>query len=201
MWWMFPNWNLDETFFEFLCSCSNTCYNFQTVLCSKCVLLFQFNRKIAERTFVYQLVGNATFSVDTFFFVSGLLVVLLFLKTEKTKKQAAEANGTSEVSTGQFMCNSFRKSFLLIFYRFLRLTPTYLVVVTFTELSMKWVYILKIHVETRKTSFFKNDLFKLIHLQSFNFYSSDSCTTSQYLAQHFSTTLTATNSGGETFCT
>lgn len=103
--------------------------------------LFQFNRKIAERTFVYQLVGNATYSVDTFFFIGGLLVVLLFLKTEKVKQQANEAtevDGESRnVPAGKFWCNSLRKSFLLIFYRFLRLTPTYLVIIVFTELSTK----------------------------------------------------------------
>ena len=48
---------------------------------------FQFFRLITERSFGYQLVGNATFSVDTFFFISGLLIVLLFLRTEKKKKR------------------------------------------------------------------------------------------------------------------
>ena len=104
-------------------------------------MFFQFIRKIAERTFQYQLVGNATFSVDTFFFMSGLLVVLLFLKAEKTKKQSSEAvemdDESRKVPTPKFWHNSLRKSLMLISYRFLRLTPEYIVIVTFTELSMK----------------------------------------------------------------
>jgi lipid-A-disaccharide synthase-like uncharacterized protein len=104
-------------------------------------MFLQFNRKIAERTFVYQLVGNATFSVDTFFFMSGLLVVLLFLKSEQKKKQSTETTAMDDenrnVAAGKFWCNSLHKSLLLIFYRFVRLTPVYIVIVIFTELSMK----------------------------------------------------------------
>uniref|UniRef100_A0A336M422 CSON009464 protein n=1 Tax=Culicoides sonorensis TaxID=179676 RepID=A0A336M422_CULSO len=40
----------------------------------------RYSRKIAERTFTYQIVGNATFSVDTFFFISGVLIVYLYYK-------------------------------------------------------------------------------------------------------------------------
>lgn len=89
----------------------------------------QFNRKIAERTLIYRLVGNATFSVDTFFFISGFLVVLLYLKAEKsiTSKEPSLSNGITKI-------------LLLIMYRFIRLTPVYLVVVVFTELSLKHVY-------------------------------------------------------------
>lgn len=100
----------------------------------------QFNRKISERTFIYQLVGNATFSVDTFFFISGLLVVLLFLKAEKSKKTSESTLRNEEsrgVSHRVFWLGKLRKSFFFIFYRFLRLTPTYLIIIVFTELTMK----------------------------------------------------------------
>lgn len=108
-------------------------------------LFSQFNRIIAERTFIYQIVGNATFSVDTFFFISGLLVVLLFLRSEKSKKMKMEENcnenlinhGSHNKRDGGFFCASLRKSFLFIFYRFLRLSPVYLFIMAFTELSMK----------------------------------------------------------------
>lgn len=94
----------------------------------------KFNRKIAERTFIYQVVGNATFSVDTFFFISGLLVVLLFLRTEKVKRKK---NG-ADVKT-DFWCNSLSQSCIMVFYRFLRLTPIYIIIIAFTELALKWV--------------------------------------------------------------
>lgn len=97
----------------------------------KICLIFQFIRPISERTFAYQFVGNATFSVDTFFFISGLLVVLLFLKADKNKRQSSE-NGPSVTLYG-----SLRRTFVMVFYRFLRLTPVYLVIIVFTELTMK----------------------------------------------------------------
>lgn len=112
----------------------------------QCFSLFsQFNRIIAERTFIYQIVGNATFSVDTFFFISGLLVVLLFLRSEKNKKLKLAENcnenlinhGSHNKRDGGFFSASLRKSFLFIFYRFLRLSPVYLFIMAFTELSMK----------------------------------------------------------------
>ncbi|CAH2068446.1 unnamed protein product, partial [Iphiclides podalirius] len=39
-------------------------------------------RTVTERNFLYQSVGNASFCVDTFFFISGLLVTVLFLRSE-----------------------------------------------------------------------------------------------------------------------
>ncbi|KAI8429706.1 hypothetical protein MSG28_000273 [Choristoneura fumiferana] len=42
-------------------------------------------RIIIERNFMYQSVGNASYCVDSFFFISGLLVTVLFLRTEDKK--------------------------------------------------------------------------------------------------------------------
>ncbi|XP_046973932.1 nose resistant to fluoxetine protein 6-like [Vanessa cardui] len=42
-------------------------------------------RVVTERNFLYQSVGNASYCVDTFFFISGLLVTVLFLRTEDKK--------------------------------------------------------------------------------------------------------------------
>ncbi|XP_045505733.1 nose resistant to fluoxetine protein 6-like [Colias croceus] len=46
-------------------------------------------RVVTERNFLYQSVGNASYCVDTFFFISGLLVTVLFLRSEdkKTKRK------------------------------------------------------------------------------------------------------------------
>ncbi|XP_026764609.2 nose resistant to fluoxetine protein 6-like [Galleria mellonella] len=49
-------------------------------------------RVVTERNLMYQSVGNASYCVDTFFFISGLLVTVLFLRTEEKKKKRAEAD-------------------------------------------------------------------------------------------------------------
>lgn len=88
-------------------------------------------RAIAERTFGYQIVGNATFSVDTFFFIGGLLVTLLFLRSMN------KTNSTAEMKFSRFFTKSVSRTTFLVFYRFLRLTPIYFVVVVLNELSLK----------------------------------------------------------------
>ncbi|XP_048005216.1 nose resistant to fluoxetine protein 6-like [Leguminivora glycinivorella] len=47
-------------------------------------------RTIIERNFMYQSVGNASYCVDSFFFISGLLVTVLFLRTEDKKAAKRE---------------------------------------------------------------------------------------------------------------
>lgn len=120
-----------------------TSFHFTHKLIYNFSFIFQkFGRIIAERTFIYQIVGNATFSVDSFFFISGLLVVLLFLKSESKKKEKQcdgenlNRNSNNPKRSG-FICESFTKSTKLLFYRFARLTPVYLFIIVFTELSMK----------------------------------------------------------------
>ncbi|XP_059047455.1 nose resistant to fluoxetine protein 6-like [Achroia grisella] len=44
-------------------------------------------RVVTERNLMYQSVGNASYCVDSFFFISGLLVTVLFLRTEDKKKK------------------------------------------------------------------------------------------------------------------
>uniref|UniRef100_U5EF22 Putative conserved plasma membrane protein n=1 Tax=Corethrella appendiculata TaxID=1370023 RepID=U5EF22_9DIPT len=61
----------------------------------------RFGRVIAERTFFYQMVGNATYSVDTFFFISGLLVVLLYLRNAKKSAQTTPKITTIQQSMEQ----------------------------------------------------------------------------------------------------
>lgn len=85
-------------------------------------------RMVAERSFGYQIIGNATYSVDTFFYISGLLVTLLFLRSKK------DDNVKSSVS---FIFKSLWNSFLFLFYRFIRLTPVYLFVIFANDLLTK----------------------------------------------------------------
>ncbi|XP_043063413.1 uncharacterized protein LOC108092991 isoform X2 [Drosophila ficusphila] len=87
----------------------------------------KFERVITERSFWYQVIGNATFSVDSFFFISGLLVTLLYLKQDR--KHPAE--------TCLFIKRSFSETFMMLLYRYLRLTPVYLFVVIFNDFAVR----------------------------------------------------------------
>ncbi|XP_017850031.1 uncharacterized protein LOC108604972 [Drosophila busckii] len=87
----------------------------------------KFERVITERSFWYQVIGNATFSVDSFFFISGLLVTLLYVKQER--KCPAEH--------GKFVKRSCMETLMLLLYRYLRLTPVYLFVVLFNDFAVR----------------------------------------------------------------
>lgn len=90
-------------------------------------------RTVTERSFLYQTVSNATFSVDTFFFISGLLVTMLYFKTAQKKQKIESVDN-----------KNFRKYIveylLLMLYRFLRLTPAYLFVLGVNELVLRYVH-------------------------------------------------------------
>ncbi|XP_050071838.1 O-acyltransferase like protein [Anopheles maculipalpis] len=114
----------------------------------------RFGRKIAERSFLYQLVGNATFSVDTFFFISGLLIVYLYMKsvtksgqpasktlpTEESNGTATSGNRESPASRNTTLGGASRKVGLSILYRYLRLTPVYWFTIVTNEIILKWTY-------------------------------------------------------------
>lgn len=87
----------------------------------------QFERVITERSVWYQVIGNATFSVDSFFFISGLLVTLLYLKQER--KHPPEPC--------PFIQRSCSETLMMLFYRYLRLTPVYLFVVIFNDFAVR----------------------------------------------------------------
>uniref|UniRef100_A0A8D8Z3Q8 Nose resistant to fluoxetine protein 6 n=1 Tax=Cacopsylla melanoneura TaxID=428564 RepID=A0A8D8Z3Q8_9HEMI len=96
-------------------------------------------RTLTERNFMFQTVSQATFSVDTFFFISGLLVTYLYFKTMK-KQVVEEASMTKpkqrEPSGLQVGVFKFLK---LLGYRFIRLTPAYLFVLLMAEINMRWL--------------------------------------------------------------
>lgn len=70
-------------------------------------------RKVVQKEFIFQTISNGTFSVDTFFFVSGLLVSFLYFRTNAKGKLDPLNKG-----------NNFVAGFLhfigLIGYRFAR---------------------------------------------------------------------------------
>lgn len=82
---------------------------------------------ITERSFWYQVIGNATYSVDSFFFISGLLVTLLYLKQDR--KCPGEPCS--------FVKRSCLETLMMLLYRYLRLTPVYLFVVIFNDFAVR----------------------------------------------------------------
>ncbi|XP_063695902.1 nose resistant to fluoxetine protein 6-like [Culicoides brevitarsis] len=91
------------------------------------------SRKIAERSFTYQIVGNATFSVDTFFFISGVLIVYLYYKSSYS------SDGVKQVRTTK-LPNAVNETVFAIIYRYIRLTPAYFFVIVTNELALKWTF-------------------------------------------------------------
>ncbi|XP_043605802.1 nose resistant to fluoxetine protein 6-like isoform X2 [Bombus pyrosoma] len=85
-------------------------------------------RSVTERNFMFQTISNATFSVDTFFFISGLLVTILFYRS----------SGSLKNDKGIFWKTCFTKFVIMILYRFIRLTPAYLFVLGINEIAIKY---------------------------------------------------------------
>ncbi|XP_037825920.1 uncharacterized protein LOC119613920 [Lucilia sericata] len=90
----------------------------------------RFRRIMVERSPWYQIVGNATFSVDTFFFISGFLVTLLYLKS--MKKDAEDST--------KYMKKGFVDTVILVVYRYIRLTPAYLFVIFFNDFALRQTF-------------------------------------------------------------
>nr|XP_033322023.1 nose resistant to fluoxetine protein 6-like [Megalopta genalis] len=84
-------------------------------------------RTVTERNFMFQTISNATFSVDTFFFISGLLVTILFYRSSGSLKTDKES----------FTRTCFTKFVIMVLYRFIRLTPAYLFVLGINEIAIK----------------------------------------------------------------
>ncbi|KAL1131850.1 hypothetical protein AAG570_011461, partial [Ranatra chinensis] len=101
-------------------------------------------RSLAEQSVLFQTVSNATFSVDTFFFISGLLVCYLYLKSSggrgdsKPKGDVQPALRTPKPFLTHLR-NMSQKFLVLLGYRFIRLTPAYMFVLGLAELSMRYV--------------------------------------------------------------
>ncbi|XP_025264388.1 O-acyltransferase like protein-like [Camponotus floridanus] len=90
-------------------------------------------RTVAEENFLYQTIGNGTYSVDTFFFMSGCLVAFLYYRT-----MANEKIRDKKMIKG---CHGQVLQFLgMIWYRYFRLTPVYLFMIGLLQVSMKWYH-------------------------------------------------------------
>lgn len=77
------------------------------------------------------MIGNATYSVDTFFFLSGLLVTLLFLRSKTARISA------TYTKFNIFLRNGIWDSILMFLYRFMRLTPVYWFIIQSNEVILR----------------------------------------------------------------
>ncbi|XP_076673729.1 O-acyltransferase like protein-like [Andrena cerasifolii] len=88
----------------------------------------------AEEDFFYQAIGNGTYSVDTFFFISGCLVSFLYFRTvtnEHIRKKSIIQQGC---------CGQVLQFIGTVLYRYFRLTPPYLLLIGLTQVSLSWYY-------------------------------------------------------------
>ncbi|XP_071451520.1 O-acyltransferase like protein-like [Hetaerina americana] len=109
------------------------------ILAHTCLVAFQFSdnktfRTRAERDFLYQTLSSGTYSVDTFFFISGLLVSFLYFRTV-SKYDVHQLTFTS----GGFKAKGIQFIGMVI-YRFLRLTPPYMFILGLVEVTMKYCH-------------------------------------------------------------
>ncbi|XP_039288066.1 O-acyltransferase like protein isoform X2 [Nilaparvata lugens] len=106
------------------------------IMIHTCLVIFHVaNNKLyrskAEEDFLYHTLSSGTFSVDTFFFVSGLLISFLYFRT-RSKFDLQEFTKQEDGLKGQGIQFSS-----MIVYRFFRLTPPYLIMIWIVDVSMK----------------------------------------------------------------
>ncbi|CAG5034852.1 unnamed protein product [Parnassius apollo] len=102
-----------------------------------CIVVFKYAdntalRAILEKSFWFQLIISAVYSVDTFFCLGGMLVSFLYFRTNANGKLDLLTKGRRTITSGvlQFLG--------LIGYRFARLTAPYLFMLGVVEVTMKW---------------------------------------------------------------
>ncbi|KAL1131857.1 hypothetical protein AAG570_011468 [Ranatra chinensis] len=106
------------------------------ILGHTCIVSFKYSdnmsyRLLMEKEFLFQAINNGPYSVDTFFFISGLLVSFLYFRT--TAKH--DINKLTK-STG--LTSNFLEFVGMIVYRFCRLTTPYFFILGVVQVAMKW---------------------------------------------------------------
>lgn len=109
------------------------------ILGHTCIIVFKYSdnmeyRKVVEKRFLFQTIQNGAFSVDTFFFMGGLLVSFLYFRTNAKGDLHRLTQGTRGFMEG------FLKFLGFLAYRFCRLTAPYMYVLGLTVVSMKWFH-------------------------------------------------------------
>ncbi|XP_066994018.2 nose resistant to fluoxetine protein 6-like [Anabrus simplex] len=106
------------------------------ILGHTCIIAFEYSdnrtyREVAEENFLIQTVTKGAYAVDTFFFISGLLVSFLYFRT------IAKVDVTKLTRSTGVTSNILQFLGLLI-YRYLRLTVPYMFVLGVVQVCMKW---------------------------------------------------------------
>ncbi|ERL91085.1 hypothetical protein D910_08427, partial [Dendroctonus ponderosae] len=107
------------------------------ILGHTCIVAFKYSdnmdyRKVVQKELWFQTISNGAFSVDTFFFVSGLLVSFLYFRTNAKGKLDPLSKGRNGFVAGLL-------HFLgLMFYRFARLSVPYVFSLGVNIVVMKW---------------------------------------------------------------
>ncbi|KAI4486403.1 hypothetical protein M0804_005773 [Polistes exclamans] len=109
------------------------------ILGHTCIIVFKYSdnmeyRKVVEKKFLFQTITNGAFSVDTFFFMGGLLVSFLYFRTNAKGDLNKLTQGTKGFVSGSL------KFIGLLVYRFCRLTAPYMFILGVVEISMKWFH-------------------------------------------------------------
>lgn len=109
------------------------------ILGHTCIIVFKYSdnmeyRKVVEKRFLFQTITNGAFSVDTFFFMGGLLVSFLYFRTNAKGDLKRLTQGTRGFVAGSL------KFVGLLLYRFSRLTAPYMFVLGMVEVSMKYFH-------------------------------------------------------------
>ncbi|KAJ4446596.1 hypothetical protein ANN_13293, partial [Periplaneta americana] len=91
-------------------------------------------RQLVEKDFLFQSISNGAFSVDTFFFISGVMVSYVFFKN------SAKITTKEDRGAGAMMRDNSLRFIGVFSYRYLRLTPPYLFVLAVTQLNARWFY-------------------------------------------------------------
>ncbi|XP_076755818.1 nose resistant to fluoxetine protein 6 isoform X2 [Xylocopa sonorina] len=109
------------------------------ILGHTCITAFKYSdnmeyRKVLEKKFLFQTITNGAFSVDTFFFMGGLLVSFLFFRTNAKGDLKKLTQGTRGFVAGGL------KFIGLLMYRFCRLTAPYMFVLGVVQIAMKWFH-------------------------------------------------------------
>ncbi|XP_043523193.1 nose resistant to fluoxetine protein 6 isoform X2 [Frieseomelitta varia] len=109
------------------------------ILGHTCITTFKYSdnmeyRKVVEKKFLFQTITNGAFSVDTFFFMGGLLVSFLYFRTNAKGDLNKLTQGTRGIVAGGL------KFIGLLMYRFCRLTAPYMFVLGVVQVTMKWFH-------------------------------------------------------------
>lgn len=107
------------------------------ILGHTCITAFKYSdnmeyRKVVEKKFLFQTITNGAFSVDTFFFMGGLLVSFLYFRTNAKGDLNKLTQGTRGIVAGSL------KFIGLLMYRFCRLTAPYMFVLGVVQVASKW---------------------------------------------------------------